>query len=58
MPREEAMSTFSLDLAKFGQKAIDNSEKIIRKIGFDMHARIVMRMPVDTGRASKYPDFN
>jgi len=52
------MSTFSLDLAKFGQKAIDNSEKIIRKIGFDMHARIVMRMPVDTGRASKYPDFN
>jgi len=45
------MSSFSLDLAKFGQKAIDNSEKIIRKIGFDMHARIVKRMPVDTGRA-------
>lgn len=43
--------SFSLDLAKFGQKAIDNSEKIIRKIGFDMHSRIVQRMPVDTGRA-------
>lgn len=45
------MSTFSVDLAKFGQKAIDNSEKIVRKIVFDMHSRIVKRMPVDTGRA-------
>ena len=46
------MSSFSVDLAKFGQKAIDNGEKIIRKIGFDMHTRIVQRMPKDTGRAT------
>lgn len=44
--------TFTLDLAKFGQKAIDNGEKIVRKIAFDMHSRIVMRMPRDTGRAT------
>ena len=46
------MTSFSLDLAKFGQKAIDNGEKIVRKIAFDMHSRIVMRMPRDTGRAT------
>ena len=45
------MSSFSVDLAKFGQKSIDNSEKIVRKTAFDLHARIVKRMPVDTGRA-------
>lgn len=45
------MSSFSVDLAKFGQKAVNNSEKIVRKVGFDMHSRIVQRMPVDTGRA-------
>ncbi len=45
------MSTFSVDLAKFGYKAVNNAEKIVRKIVFDMHSRIVKRMPVDTGRA-------
>jgi hypothetical protein len=43
--------SFSVDLAKFGQKAVNNAEKIVRKTGFDMHARIVKRTPVDTGRA-------
>jgi len=43
--------SFSLDLARFGEEAIGNAEKIVRKIGFDMHSRIVQRMPVDTGRA-------
>jgi hypothetical protein len=43
--------SFSVDLAKFGQKAVDNGEKIVRKIAFDMHSRIVQRMPADTGRA-------
>jgi hypothetical protein len=43
--------SFSIDLAKFGQKAVDNAEKIVRKIALDMHSRIVLRMPVDTGRA-------
>lgn len=45
------MSTFSVDLAKFGHKAVFNAEKIVRKIVFDMHSSIVKRMPVDTGRA-------
>ena len=45
------MSTFTLDLSKFGAKAIGNAEKVARKIGLDMHSRIVERMPVDTGRA-------
>jgi hypothetical protein len=43
--------SFSVDLAKFGQKAVDNSEKVIRKIGLDIHRKIVERTPVDTGRA-------
>ena len=45
------MSRFAVDLARFGQRALDNADKIMRKIAFDMHSRIVMRMPVDTGRA-------
>jgi len=45
------MNDFSVDLAKFGQKAVNNAEKIVRKIALDMHSRIVLRMPVDTGRA-------
>lgn len=45
------MSTFILDLSKFGAKAISNAEKVARKIGLDMHSRIVERMPVETGRA-------
>lgn len=45
------MSSFELDLAKFGQKAIDNAEKVVRKIGLDMRSRIVERTPVNTGRA-------
>ena len=43
--------SFSLDLARFGEEAIGNAEKIVRKIGFNLHARIVKRTPVDTGRA-------
>ena len=45
------MSSFELDLAKFGQKALDNAEQVVRKISLDMHSRIVERTPVDTGRA-------
>ena len=45
------MSTFTLDLSKFGAKAVANAEQVARKIGLDMHSRIVERMPVETGRA-------
>ena len=45
------MSSFELDLAKFGQKALGNAEKTIRVFALKMHQRIVERTPVDTGRA-------
>ena len=45
------MSTFALDLSKFGAKAIGNAEHVARKIGLDMHSGIVEEMPYDTGRA-------
>lgn len=45
------MSNFTVDLENFGERAMENAERIVRKIGFDLHARIVKRMPVDTGRA-------
>lgn len=44
------MSTFTLDLSKFGEKAVANAELVARKIALDMHSRIVERSPVDTGR--------
>ena len=43
--------SFEMDLSKFGDKAIKNADKVIRKIGLDLHGKIVKRMPVDTGRA-------
>ena len=45
------VQSFTLDLERFGKKAIGNANKIVRKIVFDMHSRIVERTPVDTGRA-------
>ena len=45
------MDTFSIDLARFGDNALNNAEKIVRKIALDLHGRIVARTPVDTGRA-------
>ena len=45
------MTSFSLDLAKFGQKALDNADEFVRKIGLDLHKMIVERMPVETGLA-------
>ena len=46
-----APGSFELDLQRFGEKAVQNAEKVVKKIGLDMHSRIVERMPVDTGRA-------
>lgn len=44
------MSDFTLDLHRFGTRAVMNAERIIKKIALDMHSRIVYRTPVDTGR--------
>ena len=52
------MSSFEIDLAKFGQKAVNNASQFVRKVGFDMHSRIVQRMPKDTGRATANQQIN
>ena len=41
---------FTLDISKFGEKAVKNAELVVKKIGLDMHSRIVQRCPVETGR--------
>lgn len=42
---------FSLDISKWVKKAGGNVNAVIRKVAFDIGARIIMRTPVDTGRA-------
>lgn len=43
-------SSFSLSLAKFAAKAGKNADAVTKKVALDMHARLVSRSPVDTGR--------
>lgn len=45
------MGKFALQLAAFAKKAGRNGDAVIRKVGLDMTSRIVLRTPVDTGRA-------
>jgi len=45
------MSRFTDDIAKFRAKVQARANSVIRKVGFDLHGRIVERTPVDTGRA-------
>lgn len=45
------MAGFHADITKWVQKAQGNASAVIRKIAFDLGARIIMRTPVDTGRA-------
>lgn len=43
--------TFSLDLARLCKKHDANMHAVIRKIAFEAFKRVVLRTPVDTGRA-------
>lgn len=43
--------TFSLDLARICKKHDANLHAVIRKIAFEAFKRVVLRTPVDTGRA-------
>lgn len=43
--------SFSLDLSKFADDAIENSEEIIRGTAIKLFNAIIMDTPVDTGRA-------
>ena len=43
--------SFSLDLEKFAKKAGNNAAAVVKKVAIDMFSQVVIRTPVDTGRA-------
>ena len=45
------MTTFSLDVKKFAQRAGKDADAVISKICLDLLSDIVVNTPVDTGRA-------
>lgn len=44
-------SSFALDLSKFAKKANVDMRLVVRKLAFESFKRIILRTPVDTGRA-------
>jgi hypothetical protein len=42
---------FALDVSKFRDKAMNQANTVIRKTGLEVGRRIILRTPVDTGRA-------
>lgn len=44
-------ASFKLDITKFVEKAGDRADLVVRKVALDMLSGIVMKTPVDTGRA-------
>lgn len=45
------MSTFTLDVSKFVDKASKTADAEVRKICYDLVTGIILKTPVDTGRA-------
>ena len=45
------MASFTLDISKWADKQKTNTKVVFRKIAFDVFRRIILRTPVDTGRA-------
>ena len=45
------MSEFGVDIRKFVARAGGNVDKIVRKVCLDLSSSIVLKTPVDTGRA-------
>lgn len=45
------MAGFAADITDWVNRAKGNINAVIRKVAFDLGARIIMRTPVDTGRA-------
>lgn len=43
--------SFSLDLSRFVEKAGKAADKGVKKVCFDLTAKVIERTPVDTGRA-------
>lgn len=45
------MSNFALDIRQFVQKANGNTRRVVKQVVFLLAQEIIMRTPVDTGRA-------
>lgn len=45
------MGQFALQLAEFAKKAGGNADLVVQKVALDIFSRVVMRTPVDSGRA-------
>jgi len=45
------MSDFALDISKFVEKSKLDLKTVVRKIMLDVFVRVILRTPVDTGRA-------
>jgi hypothetical protein len=43
--------SFSVDLSRFAVKSVDEAKTVIRKITLEAFTGVVLRTPVDTGRA-------
>jgi len=43
--------TWSIDLTKWAEKAKGNMKVVIQKVALDAFCRVILRTPVDTGRA-------
>ncbi|MGJ5032354.1 HK97 gp10 family phage protein [Bradyrhizobium sp. HKCCYLS2038] len=44
-------NTFTASIAAFVEKAKDNADLVVRKVALEMFTRVVIKTPVDTGRA-------
>ena len=44
-------ASFKLDIAKWVEKAGDRADLVVRKVALDMFTKVVLKTPVDTGRA-------
>lgn len=60
MPRGLSAREFAIDLKKFGEVTKQQARLIFRKIIIDLDQAVVLRTPVDTGRArgNWYPSLN
>jgi hypothetical protein len=45
------MSRFDIDITRWVEKANGNASMVVRKVCLDLFRRVIMRTPVDTGRA-------
>ena len=43
--------SFAMDISRFAAKAKGNTELVIRKISMEAFKRVILKTPVDTGRA-------